>query len=119
VQVHADGIFDHLRRARLGVGRLLVLGFLPLRHVLFAQHLHAERLQDLQVAVGLDGVDDVLREDLVQLLVGDVAAVRLAAALHLVDDVVELGLAQDRHALHRRQHHVDVVRGVVAHVEAR
>ena len=103
MEVHSDRVFDHLGRTGLGVGRLLVLRLKPLLDVLLAKHLHAERLEDLEVPVGLDRVDDVGGEDLVQLLVGDVAAVRLAAALDVDYHVIELGLAENRHPLHRRQ----------------
>ena len=103
VQVHPDRVLDHVRRARLLLVGLRVLRLEELLDVLLAHDLDAERLEDLQVLVALDGVDDVRRQDLVELLVGDEAAVRLAAALDVLDDVVELRLAQDRQTLHRRQ----------------
>lgn len=107
MKIHPDRVLDHLRGAGLRIGGLLALRLHPLLHVLLAEDLHAERLEDLEVSVGLDCVDDVGREDLIEFLVRDVAAVGLAAALDVVDDVVELGLAQNRHALHRRQHGLD------------
>ena len=119
MEVHADRVLNHLGGARLGIGRLLVLRLDPLLHVVLAQDLDAQGLQDLEVALGLNLVNDVLRKNLVELLVGDVAAVRLTAALHLVDHVVELGLAEDRHALHRRQHRLDVRARVLLGAEAR
>ena len=119
MQVHADRILDHLGRAGLRIGGLQVLRLDPLLDVLLAQHLDAQGLEDLEVAVRLDGVDDVRRENLVELLVRDVPAVRLAAALDVVDDVVQLRLAQDRHALHRRQDRLRVERAVLVGREAR
>ena len=103
VEVHPDRVLHRLAAhptlVLLGVARLE-----ELLHVVLAENLHPERVEDGQVLVGLDRVDDVLRQDLVQLLPGYVAAVRLAAALDVLHHVVQLGLAQDRHPLHRRQH---------------
>ena len=110
VEVHADRILDHLRLLRLRVGRRRVLRLKVLLDVVLADDLHPERLEDLQILVGLDRIHDVGRQDLVEFLVGDVAAVRLAAALHVLDDVIELRLAQNRHPLHRRQDRVCIGR---------
>ena len=100
MEVHADRIFDHLRLTRLRVALLRRLRLEILLHVVLADDVHAERLEDLEILVALDRVHDVRGQDLVELFVGDVAAVRLAAALHVLNDVVELRLAQNRHALH-------------------
>ena len=119
VQVHADRIFDHLRRARLRISRLLVLRLDPLPHVLLTKDLDTQGFQDLEVTIGLDGVDDVLRKNLIKLFVGDIATVRLAAALDIVNDIVQLGLAKNRHAFHRRKHRLDIGNRVVVLAEAR
>ena len=104
MQVHADRIFDDIRLARLLLRRLRGARLDELLDVVFADDLHAESLENLQILVALDRVDDRRRKYLIELLVSDIAAVRLAAALHLLNDAVELGLAENRHALHRRQH---------------
>ena len=110
MEVHADRVLDHLRRTRLRIRLLGVLRLEVLLHVLLADDLNAERLEDLEVFVGLDRIHDVGREDLIQLLVSDVAAVRLAAALHVLNHVVQLRLAENGHTLHRRKDRVSVGR---------
>ncbi len=108
MQVHADRIFDQLALALLLLVRLLVLRLDPLLDIVFTQHLDAQGLQHVKILVGLDRIDDVGRKNLIELFVGDVTAIRLTAALDVSNDLVEFGLAQNRHALHRRQQRLGI-----------
>ena len=108
MQVHADRIFDHLRRTGLRIGRLGAFRLQVPLDIFFADHLHTQSLKDLQVLVGLNRIHDGGRQNLVQLLIGDVPAVGLAATLHVLNDVVEFGLSQNRHAFHGRKDGIGV-----------
>ena len=111
MQIHADGILDYF--GRMGFRRFLILRVDEFLHVFLAQNLNAERLENFKISVGLDGVDDIGRKNLIQLFVRDITAVRLAAVFNVVDHVVEFGLSENRHALHRRKNGIGVDSGFV------
>ena len=118
MKIHADGIVAYVspgfRLARFGVLRLDV--FL---YVFFADDMNAEGLEYSEIAVGLYRIDDILRQNLIQLLVRHIAAVHLAAALDVVYHIIELSLAQNGHLLHRRQYRVDIVGRLVRYGKRR
>ena len=108
MQIHPDGVLDHLGCASLEIDLLNVLRIQIVLDVLFTDDLNPERFENLQILVGLDGVNDVGRQNLVEFFVRHISAVRLAAALDVVDDVVELRLAKNRHPFHRGEHEIGV-----------
>ena len=118
VQVHADRIVEHLLGARglqTAVALLVLVRAVGL-HVLGADHVHIQRLEDRQILVRRRFVLYGGRHDLVELVVGDETAVLLGALLHLLDDRVALFGAE--HAAPRIGSHVLGV-GIVAETHGR
>ena len=109
VQIHADRVVEHLLHARgvqAAVALLVLVGAVRL-HVLRADHVHVQRLQDQQVLVRRRFVLHRGRDDLVKLVVRDVAAVLLGPLLDLLDHGVALLGAQHAVGLERgHRHHV-------------
>ena len=108
MKIHPNRIFNHLDSARLGVCRLLILGVDELLHILLTENLNAESLKNLKISIRLDGINNRLRKNLIELLVGDVSAVGLATVLDIIDNVIKLSLTKNGHSLHGRKNRFGV-----------
>ena len=113
MKIHPNWIFDHLGGTRLGICRLLILGLNKLLHILLTENLHAESLKNLKISIRLNGVNNRLRKDLIELFVGDVSAISLATVLDIIDNVVKLRLTKDGHSLHRRKDRLSINRRLI------
>ena len=115
VQIHADGILDRIA-VLAKVGRvLLILVRTVCLNIVRTDDINVERLKNHKILIGGGFILDRLRDDRVQLLVRDIAAVLLRDLLYFLDDRIALFGAKHASPL-EVGHYIDALRIVLVGV---